>query len=635
MLAGADPTCIIDATDGADVSIDAAQFDNAIVLGTAVIGNLIVVGDADAFTLNIQDGATVTSLDFDGGAGTERVRIGQNVSIGDVALAGAGGDDQFVILSGTQTGAVSFNGGDGDDALLIEGNVGSALAVDGGDGDDSIVVQNGGVVAGDISGSLGEGDDSFTVDGATSAIGNALLALGDGDNRFTLLGGGSADAGGVGTLQITAGDGDDIVRLDGGDAESDIAGSVELALGDGENFVNMTGLVEVDGDMTVSVGSGFDRIFSDETAVSGDQTLNLGDNDGTGSTVGSGGEALADIVVFGDDTVTGDSRVNAAGRFGLFEAGTRTVGGRFAVTQTADGSRAYLRVDQGSVFATGFDLTTLDQTTAYGLFTLSAGGLSLDTGDGADKLVLLDGTLIQGDATLMFGDADDDATDRLQIGSVEITGDLDAAFGDGIDRIIFEALTVGGDESLDLGEGFDQLELGDDDIAGSSTIEGTGPVQIIENGSRTIGDNLTIDIASDADSDGQDDPAQRVELLGASAVGGGMTIELDGRAVLSLDTTVSGGPVVVTTGSLGDRVDLSGLAVQSGNDLTVSTGGGDDTVSVAGATVTGNADIDLGDGDDELDNDAFTVDGDATLAGGDGNDTVSDDSQGTQTGFES
>ena len=647
LLSGSGSTCVITATDGGSVTIDASQFDNAVVVGSADIGALTINtnGPNDGFKLNIQDGASVTSLQFNGGDGSERVRIGADVSIGSVQFNGNGGQDLLVIRSGTETGSVTFNSGDGPDTLIIEGTIGTSLNIQGGRGGDTVLIQNGGRVVGDTGGSLGGGDDQFIVRGSETAIANIDLDLGEGSNRFTMLDGADASVNGSGNFKLTAGGGDDTVRIDGGSGtvvddltslgdDPDgtlISGNFTLDLGDGDDLANFTGLVDVDGNMQIDARGGADRILFEQLALQGNQTINLGD-----SPSGDGTAGPADVIEFGQDLIEGGSSVNAIGRLSVTETAAREVTSDVSVNQTQPGSRAYVSFDQGSTYGGNLSISTQDQTSIYGQFTVEMGNATLMTGTGSgtgsDKLVLRDGTRIEGNANITMGDSSDESADQVVFGDVEVTGNMQADLGAGDDSVRFGALTLGGNQTLSLGTGSDFVRFGEDDIDGSSTVNVIGEVTIEEGGARMIQSDYVVNATINS-SDPADTP-QRIMLGGGSTVMGNVNLQISGRGDVRANMTTTMGNVTVNTAAAGDTIDLSGLTVENGNNLNVSSSGGNDTVMLGGATVTGNANIGLGGGDDMVDNAGFTVDGTATFTGGAGNDTITNPDQGNQSGFE-
>ena len=215
-------TLTVDASDGGAVMVDSAEYCEVVVTSAADIGTLTVNGDSSEIRVEIRGGASVSSVQFNGGAGAETLFVEGDV--GPITFNGGGGDDVLTIAGGAMVNQLTYDGGDGADDLNIGGSVQGTVSVQGGAGRDRVFI-NGGQIGGDVGGNLGDGNDQFRLRSGGQVV-NFDVDFGDGQNRFVLNSGGQVD----GNFKYTGGRGSDTIRLVGEQGATEIDGNFEALI---------------------------------------------------------------------------------------------------------------------------------------------------------------------------------------------------------------------------------------------------------------------------------------------------------------------------------------------------------------------------------------------------------------------
>jgi len=338
-------------------------------------------------------------------------------------------------------------------------------------------------------------------------------------------------------------------------------------------------------------------VFTDSNKLTVDDELTIGDDNGTAGAVSvleAGGELEAQNITVRDGAYI--SLLNG----GLVDAGSVTVedGGTITAGGTIDVSTALVNDGSISSVLTGLTLTTasaggvwdLDGTSGDGVVYASLGDLHV-TGELSDAFdgemtvglsflgsetghvaTFVDGwELGSGGVLTMIGDGDDPA--RIAGGTMIANGDVTIT---GVGQFQCD-VTFSGTTDITLADADDTLYL-----YGATTYEGgdyTGSGRLVQNGTATISDDTTIDVAT-YDMDGTSG-SSGMTVVGATLTVNSSYLENGGANDYDGDLIVFGGSLVVNTDAAW-RLDGSMALVEgavSGQTLTVGNGA---TLSASG-----------------------------------------------------
>ena len=632
--------------------------------GADVIGNVTSTADFDVDRSNsLPDG--LNEVFFDLGAGDDEIGDIRSEG-GDILVMGGGGTETVgdVFGAGAQqnTGVARFDtivldyGSGGSSTGFVQASRGS-ITIRGGEGDDFLVgaettdasdqIVPGSSDLARLTIDFGRGDNAVlnTLDGSDAVTytggrdidslgdviseqGEAFLQLGADDDEvgdvtaqtiFVDLGQGDDEAGdfdariafadivrGFDTLFLQAGEGDDVfgdlvsalnvvLEAQGGrDVVTfvDAGLNANLDLGDGNDAIG--GRVNARFDVNVQMGDGDDRVSGRITA--GDSAfVNLGEDDDSftgfisAGTIAAGGSILLD----GDD---GDDNLNGtldatgavevdAGRGNDFLGGT--------ITAIDD---VEIDLDRGNDVV---NLRTLESTT---------GGLTLDAGDGRDRVTLRNTALADGE-DIELGEG----VNFLNLGEGVI---------DGRSR-------VHADGSLTVGE-LDDPDFSGRTYLGNRRIRAEGNLQVLTEKAEMEGNYTLV---------GRSDTNFRVDAI----ISGDVIVLGSGTAAIDFSGSEIGGDTSVRTSSSNDDIDFFGSELAGdlkivtiagtdevnvrgttiGGDLIINLGVSDDRLVIADATVAGTTAVNLDRGSDYLAVVRSTLSGDTSFLLGDGNDTLS------------
>jgi len=343
---------------GANLNASLGGFAIGRIDGSAAAEAVSVDGDVAAVSLGGGDdalalGATTLAGRYDGGDGTDSLRLTANVP---VTLTGTATHFETVSLAngalavagtlGSDGAALAF--GDGAQALTVASGGTLAGTIDLGAGDDSFTLARGGTLAGTVAG--GAGTDMATLDYASGlSLKSGVLTgferlVATGDGALTLNGGGfsfgstsvagdltiAADASLV-TSQLTFGPADNRLTIAG-----TFAGSV--AGGTGTDSIDVSGgsatgpvaFGNVSGVEALRMNAGFATVSGDAAfgtiAMTGGRLVGL-----AGSTIAAASITIGSNATFGSaGTVNGNVTVNGTLSPGA-SPGTMTVNGTVAL----------------------------------------------------------------------------------------------------------------------------------------------------------------------------------------------------------------------------------------------------------------------------------------------------------------
>ncbi len=545
----------------------------------AVNGNVMVNGAATVAA------AAVTSLEVRGAAtGTNNINLAGVTEAGFAALAsvlvvaGTGSDT----IVGSEFGdTIEWNNGDGSDRI------------DGGAGQDRLVV-NGSTTAG----------DSFDV----TASGGRLTFRRSNLTGFTL------NVGGVEDLVVSAGGGNDTIRI--GNTATSGLDNVTVLGGNGVDTTNLTGinldalrLVAVDGEdgndvIIVSAGSDANNNVADQFVLSLVDTPDGPETEFSvnGTTIFTGADESAFIQVDGSRdadslTVIHDATLGSPVPFnGLtFNAGSGVVQDQLVIAGASEAAvYDFTNVRNGSAQV---DLRTIRFVHLELISdTSTATSRTVFFANGADRVSLSD------------AEAVDDRLLRL------------TSLGSGPTLTFLQA--AGGSIAIDTGAGNDVITIGrmDNNFSGDLLLDGSGGNDriVVASQMNVMG---TINVSADG-GEGRDVLDASAFTQGAVLFGGAGNDVLVGGS--GDDDLFGQAGADVLTGGLGSDIldggaDADVLVDAADADLTLTadslTGiGGDDVAGIERAELTG------GDGNNIIDATNFT--GVVVLRGGGGNDEL-------------
>ena len=537
-------------------------------------------------TLNL--GSSGTEADGELG-GKNSVRFGEGTVNGGVTVNWAGGLDARETGPRDVASDLTFNGSEGEGGMV------------------KVFVDRGSEVGG-----------NFTFISPTRTVLEMGLTVNQGNATITT---GTGAGSGADTLRVLDGTrvgGNFSTTLGGSENARDVIEFGEVAVGDPETGVN--------GNMSLAVGGGADKITFGALTLNGNQTIELGDS-GAGE----------DVLRFGEDRIEGGSKVTWAGDADIRESAAREIASDYSFGGS-DGEATAL-LDGGGTVDGNFTWSSAGATTLALALTVNKGNLTVGTGSGAgsgaDEVTVRGGTRVGGNAKFALGGGEDDADtlrllDEVFVGDPEegVNGNFTATLGGGSDTFVSDALTVNGNQTVDLGsgggEGRDVARFGADVIEGSSTVEWSADARVVEREARQIAGSYLL-------NGGNRDA--RVELLGTTLTdSGNLSVTNAGRLRLTSAVRVESGNASITGGGGDGEYDLAGMLVDG--NLNVTTGNGDDVLDIGDAEVRGNLSASLGAGDDEVENAAVAVDGTETYRGGPGTDSIARREGARVRGFE-
>jgi hypothetical protein len=421
-----------------------------------------------------------------------------------------------------------------DQLLRLQG-VGTLIRLNRGPAVTTVILPD--PVAGGVTIRLGGGSDQLVINGV-DLPGPLTVSGGAGGNAVSLNGGVRVN----GNLAITHGPGFDMTQFNG---PVSVTGGLTIANGDGGSLVMDTagaGTLRVTGALAVTGGSGADTVEFDNMSVVSVGRLLVGGGAGVNTMELTPGELTVATAV----RVTGGAAKDDV----FLRAGRTTVGGGITVNTGAGPGNTQISGTAGLTVGGGVSVTSADGPDAVAIGQLPApttigGGLAVDVGEGGSGIEIQASLLTVGGPVRVSGRA---GTDFVGIHASQ-------------------GGVVGGAVAVTLGTGLNQQV----DIRGD--LAGTGQPL-------SIGGGLRVATADATGSTWAD-----LIRLGGLSVGLGTTITTgaaDDKVVV--DDSVFGGPVAVSTGGGGDRIEIelagTGGATWFLGAVRVSTGAGDDEVRV-------------------------------------------------------
>lgn len=353
----------------------------------AIGGSAVVATNAKAVTITnggraktTLRGTYVGAVNVTNGAGRDELDLEALTVTGNVTIKnGAGGSETDFKGAVAVTGALSITNGAGNDEVGTDSGAWTSLSVTGGvtisNGNGSAVIDlsplNSATIGGNLSLTNGIGDTD--IDFQTT-------------NTFTVSG----------STTVTSGEGDDEVAF--GNSSANSFKAVTLSLGTGDSSVRIDGATTIDGNLSLSAGSGAHDFNIIRPFVTKNATFNLP----------------------GDFTKIQVSDI-------------WTVNGNLSVTTTSG--------DDNFVFA--------EPMTVSGTTTIS-------TGSGDDFVQLIDSIDLNGAVSITTGAGED----RLQFfDSLVVFGNLLVDTGSAGDKIEIDNSRFKGTVSLTMGSGADTLQI--------------------------------------------------------------------------------------------------------------------------------------------------------------------------------
>ena len=497
-----------------------------------------------------------------------------------------------------------------------------------GETQDSVFANNGTMIVGStFTYTGGDGADEVRLNGAggTTINQTALIDLGDsviGNPQTAAVN--SANTTFEKTLTVTSANstGVDIFVADPG---TTFNGNLSVSLGDGINDAFMAGVF---GGTNVSYTGGGGQDFVDYSLTGNPATLTIllgGDDDELSLKAGSsiGGPLFVD---FGNNN---DTFVND---FGTFNFDAMLIGLQsFSYTYTAatDSLTAVQVSNNGNA---EFDNNGPANAFRYnnGVTDITpASNFTVAMLDGTGNLEIALDSPLAGNLTANLGNGNRNLS--LSGLSNSMGGDLVVTAGSGEQSVTLSGspnLAVGGNAWLNLGVDHDILDENSINITTTGNLSLIGVNSFRNNGTVTVGGDLSVDNSADSVVSLFDDDASLVitgsfTYLGSSAAD---TVALDGAA----GGSSIGGNAVVELGTntstlVGQMAWFNAATTSVGGNLTVTSTaaqGTDTYLSNAAASFGGNIDINLGDGANNADIVGVLGGSAVTYTGGSGVDIV-------------
>ena len=201
-------------------------------------------------SLTIDSSTVVGDFDVKTGDGMDTVKV-SNTSVGDVSLKLKDGMSEVRFVSMAAVGSVDVDGGADSDSIYIDG--GSAvgdISIDTDDGEGLVDISNGADLSGSLTVDAKDGDDTVQVFGATIG-GDLETKLAGGDNVVTIH-----DSEVTGDFDFETDAGLDVLDIQTSNLRGDFNGD----FGAGDDSIILGAFINVDGDVTLDGGDGFDSI---------------------------------------------------------------------------------------------------------------------------------------------------------------------------------------------------------------------------------------------------------------------------------------------------------------------------------------------------------------------------------------
>ena len=567
-------TLIVEA-DGGKITLDSST--------NAAIGTFenIDASDANGAVTVVMDSG-FTSVDL--GSAGDVIQIAAASDMGSVTIDGGNGEDTLEITADAQTLADTdlakltsvevLQTADGANSITL-GATDSINKIVGGAGADTIdasarTVSDAPSGFYDLEISTGDGDDIVTI-----SQGNDNIDLGDGDNTLNIT---SSNLTADDSIVAGSGTADTIVMADTDTTIVDsqftqVSGFEVLTGGTGVTSVTLgdkaktTGITEVD----ISTATGAATVDLSSMTTDVNMTVTAGT---AGTTIKTKADHITSSDTFtGDATSTADilelttasdtsstTTINAAALGGVSNIETLKI--------SATSGDLNVTIDNAN------DFSLIDATTSTGNNTIDAsaeldvtGGITINTGSGDDTITT--GNTTTG-VTINAGNGDNTIT----LGSA--TNDVTTGSGDDIVNI------VAGTDTIDLGAGENTVNSLYADFTSADTISGTGINTLVF--SDKVLDDGSSDLVETKLGVGKvdviklgDDSAQ-VVTLGSGAKTSG---------VIKVDATA------LTTATSSTTVDLTAMGL-AGDAMSVQGGAGTDTIKIASADLTAATEFDLG-----------------------------------------
>lgn len=476
------------------------------------------------------------SIAISTGDSSDFVRVMETTLTGDVSVEMGVGSANIQVRDLRIGGDLKLTTGDGFKFVDIAGvDMDGDVTADLGDSSNRFEIDNGttispSVISGDIKIVGGDGGENFNID-RTRVDGSVDFEAGDGDNILyfeydTHIGGG---------ITMTAGTGNDRVTLDD---NATFGGDGDFQLGDGVNEFDFNETVE-GGNLSITGGSGTDRVDISDTELSGDLTVDLGggaNNFYVERQGGSGGTRIGGNL----NATLGSANDNI--RFNTSLGGLTIVGN--ADIKAGDGANNW----------------DLDQA-----FSVD-GNLSITSGSSDDLLNLL-GTQIEGDLAIDLGSAV--TKDETNLSGLQIGGNTSITTSNGGDKATVNNTSMTGGLKIDLGSGTNTVELEADVAAGATT----------------VGGNLEITTGSGNDTIRFNTSGNGLDIDGDATIDAG-----DGTNTFDVDQVFTvGNNLSIISGTSDDLIELKELEV--GGDMTMDLGSGANSLNAITSEVGGNLDI--------------------------------------------
>jgi hypothetical protein len=424
--AGSSSTTVQGSVVGGNLSVSSGAGNDSVNVANASTGGIALHLGAGANNVTL-DGATVNGDMVQGDTGQETVALEGNTKVfGLVSInGGAIGSMNATVADTAITGYLSVVGGAGNDsAAIVRTSVGNNLGVALGGGTDKTIVTD--VKVGGSLFTQGVGDETFIVSG--SQIQGYLSAFDKGAASVTATVSHTAVAD---FLSVISGPGNAAVSI----TDTSVGENCGLALGGLSDAVTI-GNVAVNG-----------NLFGSET---GGEALAMEGSHVRGFVSLTGGSAATLNVAISDSTIQSFlSVINGAG------------GSSLDVTATAIGQNFGLALDGNAT------VVIQSATVAGDLFQL---------GQAAETLTVAN-TAVAGNLNCNTSSSGDGTTVNLQ-GDL-IAGDLGLDTGAGADNILIQRTTVGGATTVDTHNGNDLVTTDGATFRGNVTLS-------IGNGSDTL-----------------------------------------------------------------------------------------------------------------------------------------------------
>jgi len=548
-------TLIIDSTGGGTVSTSQfINFEAFKQIGGGVInyagdfGMGPIILDGGSAAVKAGDSVHTWGVTFSGGAGSEHVTIDGSI-VGGVSL---GGGADTVVNRGSIMGSVFL--GDGDDRYTDGTNASMNGVVDGGAGVDTYIVE----LTSDRS-SL-RARDSFENLGVTGS-GTLTLALDQSWDSISLAGANiRVTSGAYSVGRLSAGDGDEAVRIDADIAQVDLGGGgdslqVEFAQvagaykgGVGNDTVRFTATTPV---AVAGSLSGFETI-----ALDGGQMIVSGALGGSGETATFSGAAGQTLSLLSGGKLNGTVDLGAGEDLFSLAAGGELVGtvlggagsDKVAIDLASDLS---LRGDQLQQFETL-------QVTGTGALNFTGGAAKFDriVTSSRDLTIAAGSNLDAGDLKL------DGAANTMTVGGA-FSGGLDLGAGDDTLRLITGGTVTG---LANGGTGSDHLELA---LGGTDA----APVAL---GSTTFIGFETLSLQSGVVSVSGDYGFNTIEVLDGRLIG------LAGSRLVASNITVARSATFGSAGAVNGDIIVAGTLSPGASPGTMTVTG--DVSLVSGST---------------------------------------------------